>query len=63
MRQFSDLTMYMLEKSLNIPLLISIRRVKMEREGWFTDNYINWDHYTKVLQAKQEAILSTQERK
>lgn len=39
------------EKDLNIPLVVKIRRVQMEREGFNTDR-IDWEHYTKVLEAK-----------
>lgn len=56
-RYFTDLTMYM--GCLNIPLIVHIRRVRMEREGWFTD-HINWEHYTKVLEAKQKLVNSNQ---
>lgn len=55
-RYFGDLTLYMISGCfLNIPLAINLRRVKMEREGWFTEN-INWEHYIKVLEAKQKLI-------
>lgn len=53
-RYFGDLTLYM-SKHLNIPLMISIRRRKLEQEGYFME-HMNWEHYTKVLLAKQELI-------
>jgi hypothetical protein len=56
-RYFTDLTMYM--ECLNISLIVSLRRIRLEREGWFTD-YINWEHYTKVLEAKQKLVNSNQ---
>jgi hypothetical protein len=37
---------------INFSHLVQIRRCKMEREGHFTDR-INWEHYAKVLEAKQ----------
>jgi len=43
------------EKDLNIPLVVKIRRVQMEREGFNTD-HINWEHYTKVLEAKAKNL-------
>jgi len=39
------------DSKLNIPLVVRIRRVQMEREG-FNTNHINWEHYTRVLEAK-----------
>ena len=35
--------------------LVQIRRCKLEREGHFTHN-INWEHYAKVLEAKQRLL-------
>lgn len=56
-RYFGDLTLQMrCGIFLNVALMINLRRVKMEREGWFTD-YINWEHYTRVLEAKQKQLL------
>ncbi len=40
---------------INLPLIVQIRKRKMELEGFQTDN-INWEHYTKVLIAKQKAL-------
>jgi len=37
---------------INFQHLVQIRRCKMEREGYSTDR-INWEHYAKVLEAKQ----------
>lgn len=53
-RYFGDLTMYM-SRHLNIPLIISLRRIRLQREGFFME-HINWEHYTKVLIAKQKLI-------
>lgn len=43
------------DSNLNIPLVVKIRRVQMEQEG-FNTNHINWEHYTKVLEAKAEIL-------
>ena len=40
---------------INIPLIVQIRKRRMELEGFSTDR-INWEHYTKVLIAKQKAL-------
>lgn len=38
-------------------LLVNIRRVRMEQEGFNTDN-INWEHYAKVLAAKHARLVA-----
>jgi hypothetical protein len=43
------------DSNLNIPLVVEVRRIQMEREGFNTD-HINWEHYTKVLEAKARLI-------
>ena len=43
---------------INFELVVNIRRVKMEQEGFNTD-YINWEHYAKVLEAKHAQLAST----
>lgn len=43
------------DSNLNIPLVVRVRRVQMEREGFNTD-HINWEHYTKVLEAKAREL-------
>lgn len=55
-RYFGDLTLYM-SKHLNIPLIVSLRRVRLQREGFFME-HMNWEHYTKVLEAKQKTIIN-----
>lgn len=40
---------------MNFEHLASIRRCKMEEEGLDT-SAINWEHYAKVLYAKQKAL-------
>lgn len=40
---------------MNFEHLVNIRRCKMEQEGHFTNN-INWEHYAKVLYAKQQLL-------
>jgi len=56
MIQFENILNYITRDSvINLPLLVQIRRCKMEQEGLQTDN-INWEHYAKVLVAKQMAL-------
>lgn len=43
------------DSNLNIPLVVKVRRIQMEKEGFNTD-HINWEHYTKVLEAKVKAL-------
>ena len=38
-------------------LLVNIRRVRMEQEGFNTD-HINWEHYAKVLAAKPAQLVA-----
>ena len=38
-------------------LLVNIRRVRMEQEGFNTD-HIKWEHYAKVLAAKHARLVS-----
>lgn len=40
---------------INLPLIVQIRKRRMELEGFSTDS-INWEHYTKVLVAKQREL-------
>jgi hypothetical protein len=40
---------------INFQHLVQIRRCKMEQEGYDTSN-INWEHYAKVLEAKQRLL-------
>lgn len=54
---FSNLMNHITE-GINIPLLVNIRRAKMEEEG-FDTGYINWDHYTKVLEAKASLLRNS----
>ena len=42
--------------SVNIDIIVEIRRSRMEREGFYTENWMNWEHYAKVLKAKQEQL-------
>lgn len=43
---------------IDFNLVVNVRRMKMEQEGFNTD-YINWEHYAKVLKAKHLQILAT----
>lgn len=38
---------------IDVQLIVEMRRVIMEREGHFSDEWINWKHYAKVLEAKK----------
>jgi len=38
-------------------LLVNIRRVRMEQEGFNTD-HIKWEHYAKVLEAKHARLIA-----
>lgn len=49
----SILRVITIDSNINIPLLVKVRKAKMELLGMPT-NHIKWDHYTKVLQAKVE---------
>lgn len=40
---------------INFQHLVQIRRCKMEQEGYDTSN-INWEHYARVLEAKQRLL-------
>lgn len=43
---------------INFSQLVEVRRAKLIQEGYNVDN-VNWEHYAKVLEAKNEArILS-----
>jgi hypothetical protein len=41
--------------AMNFTLIANIRRRKLEQEGFNTSN-INWEHYAKVLYAKQQLL-------
>ena len=43
---------------LDFNLVVNVRRMKMEQEGYNTD-YINWEHYAKVLEAKHSMLSAT----
>lgn len=43
------------DSNLNIALVVQVRRIQMEKEGFNTD-HINWEHYTKVLEAKAKEL-------
>ena len=43
---------------INFSQLVEVRRAKLIQEGYNVDN-VNWEHYAKVLKAKNEGrILS-----
>lgn len=42
---------------INFKIVANARKTKMEQEGFNTD-YINWEHYAKVLEAKAAKIAS-----
>ena len=41
---------------INISLVVELRRANMEREGHFSDEWMNWSHYARVLEAKQKLL-------
>ncbi len=56
MRQFKNIFHFITRNTpMNFHLVVQIRRCKMEQEGHFTDN-INWEHYARVLEAKQRML-------
>ena len=56
MIQFTNLLIRITKNTqINFSHLVQIRRCKMEQEGHFTEN-INWEHYAKVLEAKQRLL-------
>ena len=58
MLQFKNIFQGLRPKAkVNFDLVAQIRRVKMEREGFRTD-YVNWEHYAKVLKAKHAQMTT-----
>jgi hypothetical protein len=56
MIQFKNILFYITQNTpMNFEHLVQIRRCKMEEEGFDTSN-INWEHYAKVLYAKQRQL-------
>jgi hypothetical protein len=56
MIKFKNILHYITRDTIiNLPLIVEIRKRRMELEGFPTDS-INWDHYAKVLIAKQKAL-------
>jgi hypothetical protein len=45
------------DSNININLIVETRRAQMEREGHFSDEWINWQHYARVLEAKRERLV------
>lgn len=41
---------------VNVDVVVEVRRAQLEREGFFTDHWIDWRHYARVLKAKQELL-------
>jgi len=58
MRQFKNIFLT-LSRSINVDFqrLVLVRRAKMIEEG-FNVNSVNWDHYAKVLEAKNSLMNS-----
>lgn len=46
---------------VNVEVVVEVRRAQLEREGFFTDDWIDWRHYAKVLKAKQELLQLSHE--
>jgi hypothetical protein len=56
MIQFKNILLLISQDTqMNFEHLVHIRRCKMEQEGFDTSN-INWEHYAKVLYAKQQQL-------
>ena len=56
MIQFKNLLINISRKTvINFELVAHVRRRKLEQEGFNTSN-INWEHYAKVLYAKQQLL-------
>lgn len=56
MEQFKNILNYITRDTiLDFFHLVEIRRSKLESEGFNTD-HINWDHYARVLVAKQKEL-------
>lgn len=56
MGQFKNILHYITRDTvIDFYHLTQIRRCKLEMEGFRTDS-INWDHYAKVLVAKQREL-------
>ena len=59
MIQFKNIfTTINLNTKINFKILTEIRRKRLHEEGHFTDGVINWEHYTKVLEAKQRFLAA-----
>ena len=58
MRQFKNIFLKMRsEIHVDFRRLVLVRRAKMIREG-FEVNSINWEHYARVLEAKNSLLNS-----
>lgn len=56
MIQFKNILFFISQNTpMNFEHLVNIRRCKMEQEGYDTSS-INWEHYAKVLYAKQREL-------
>ena len=56
MIQFKNILFFISQNTpMNFEHLVNIRRCKMEQEGYDT-SFINWEHYAKVLYAKQREL-------
>jgi hypothetical protein len=49
--------LFRINSNININLIVETRRAQMEREGHFSDEWINWQHYARVLEAKRERLV------
>lgn len=44
---------------INFSKVVEIRRAKVREQGFISEDCVNWDHYARVLEAKQ-ALLKPQ---
>lgn len=55
-QKWNLMKLFRLNSNININLIVETRRAQMEREGHFSDEWINWQHYARVLEAKRERL-------
>jgi hypothetical protein len=60
MKQFKNifLNFSSIQVKMNFRKLVETRRAKMIQEG-YNVNSINWEHYAKVLEAKNELLVAS----
>jgi hypothetical protein len=56
-QKWNLMKLFRINSNININLIVETRRAQMEREGHFSDEWINWQHYARVLEAKRERLV------